>query len=305
MSAEAQVWEEDRERQLEEIQALASIFGGEDEFTTSSSQLRSFVETGDHDFVDRSLAALSFELRVAVESVTGDGGDGSDVAPAGLCLSCTMPPGYPSRTAASMTGSIEHMLAKRADLTELNAMLAGELQSRVGDECIFEVADTAREWVAARIADLESASSTASEKATNQVEGDWGRGDSLTRSFFYCHHIRTKQARVYEWSEELRLSGRVKIGWPGASLYVRHVGMRSVRSCQWDGFCLEHVQDGFMSKAQTVRCWCLRSASRPSIGGELLRGGTRQFQFLSRRLRVSMRPGVPSTTSVLSPSARL
>jgi hypothetical protein len=46
-------------------------------------------------------------------------------------------------------------------------------------------------------------------------EGDWGRGASLTRSFFYCHHIRTKQARVYEWSAELRLSGRVKIGWPG------------------------------------------------------------------------------------------
>jgi hypothetical protein len=43
-------------------------------------------------------------------------------------------------------------------------------------------------------------------------EGDWGRGASLTRSFFYCHHIRTKQARVYEWSAELRLSGRVKIG---------------------------------------------------------------------------------------------
>ena len=27
--------------------------------------------------------------------------------------------------------------------------------------------------------------------------------------------IRSKQARVYEWSAELRLSGRVKIGSPG------------------------------------------------------------------------------------------
>ncbi len=230
MSAEEQVGEEDRERQLEEIQALSSIFGGEDEFTTSSSQLRSFVETGDHDFVDRSLATLSFEVRVAVNSVSGDDGDDSDLAPAGLCLSCTMPPGYPSRTPASMTGSIEHMLAKRADLTELNAMLARSCSERIGEECIFEVADAAREWVATRIADLELASRAAAEKADDQAEGDWGRGDSLTRSFFYCHHIRTKQARVYEWSEELRLSGRVKIGWPGASLHVRHAVMRPVRS---------------------------------------------------------------------------
>jgi hypothetical protein len=227
MSAEAQVGEEDRERQLEEIQALASIFGGDDEFTTSSSQLRSFVETGDHDFVDRSLSTLSFELRVTVESASGDDSDGhSDIAATGLCLSCTMPAGYPSRTAAAMTGSIEHMLTKRADLNELNAMLARSCSERVGEECIFEVADAAREWVATRIAELESASSTAAKKTTDQVEGDWGRGDSLTRSFFYCHHIRTKQARVYEWSEELRLSGRVKIGWPGASSHAWYVAAR-------------------------------------------------------------------------------
>ena len=287
MSAEEQVGEEDRERQLEEIQALSSIFGGEDESTTSSSQLRSFVETGDHDFVDRSLATLSFEVRVAVNSVSGDDGDDSDLAPAGLCLSCTMPPGYPSRTPASMTGSIEHMLAKRADLTELNAMLARSCSERIGEECIFEVADAAREWVATRIADLELASSAAAEKAADQAEGDWGRGDSLTRSFFYCHHIRTKQARVYEWSEELRLSGRVKIGWPGASLHVRHavIAANQIWS-HWDVFCLVRVQDGSMSKAQTVRCRCSRSASRPSIGGESPRSGTRRFRFLSHRLRV-------------------
>lgn len=210
--------EEGRERQLEEIQALASIFGGEDEFSTSSSQLRSFVETGDHDFVDRSLAQLSFELRVVV-----DGDDGSPVAC--LCLSCTMPAGYPSCAAASMTGSIEHVLAKRADLTELNTMLARSCEERIGEECIFEVANAAREWVAARIADLEAANSAATEKAAEQLEGDWGCGNNLSRSFFYCHHIRTKQARVYEWSAELRLSGRVKIGWPGTCPHA-HCGTR-------------------------------------------------------------------------------
>ena len=208
------VSDEDSERKLEELQALASIFGGEDDgFSTSSSQIRGLVESGDHNFVDRGLSTLSFQLRVGVD-------DSSGVPTAGLCLSCTMPAGYPSRAAALMTGSIEHMLAKRADLTELNAMLARSCADRVGEECIFEVADAAREWVSTRIAELETANSAATEKEAEQAEGDWGRGGSLTRSFFYCHHIRTKQARVYEWSEELRLSGRVKIGWPGACQHV-------------------------------------------------------------------------------------
>ena len=126
--------EEDRERQLEEIQALASIFGGEDEFSTQSSQLRSFVESGDEAFVDRSLATLSFELRVAVDGDDDDQEDGGGGAAGSvLCLSCAMPVGYPSSVAASITGSVEHMLVRRADLAELNAMLQSCAAEHIGE----------------------------------------------------------------------------------------------------------------------------------------------------------------------------
>ena len=130
----APVEEEDRERQLEEIQALASIFGGEDEFSTQSSQLRSFVESGDEAFVDRSLATLSFELRVAVDGDDDEQEDGGGGAAGSvLCLSCAMPAGYPSSVAASITGSVEHMLVRRADLAELNAMLQSCAAEHIGE----------------------------------------------------------------------------------------------------------------------------------------------------------------------------
>ena len=187
------------ERQLEEVQALAAIFGGEDEFSTQSSQLASFIETADMQFVDRQTAQpLSFQLRAALE-------DGETV----LCLSCTLPQGYPTCCPAAVTGSIEHVLAKRKETTDLNAVLQQACAEAVGAEAVYSIVETAKGWAHGRVQAMESTASATDENETGS-KCDWGVGDSLVRSFFYCHHIRTKQALVYAWAEELRLSVRRK-----------------------------------------------------------------------------------------------
>ena len=79
----------------------------------------------------------------------------------------------------------------------------------MGAEAVYSIVETAKGWAHGRVQAMESTASATDENETGS-KCDWVVGDSLVRSFFYCHHIRTKQSLVYAWAEELRLSVRRK-----------------------------------------------------------------------------------------------
>eukprot|EP01052_Picozoa_sp_SAG31_P021688 SAG31_NODE_1689_length_7525_cov_3.264745_9_plen_289_part_00 len=207
---------------LAEVQALASIFSASDVdgFRTSCAQLQAFVDSGgDDQFIINDLPDLHFDLRIGVE-IPQDSTQPhtNECHRAVLCLSCSLPRGYPSTFPAIISASIQHLLVRRADVKELNALLGRVAAASLGQEAVYEITEVARDWVADRVRSLERADEAARDciaAEKNRSVPFWQSGCSLVRSFFYCHHIRTKQARLYEWSAELCLSGRVKIGWPG------------------------------------------------------------------------------------------
>ena len=123
-----------------------------------------------------------------------------------------------------------------------------ELEAEMGDlgaECERSgVAQEFRQFILQHSAPREGGAEGAEPEPEPQprvgsggVECSGGCG-ACARTFLYAHHIRTKQAKVYEWAEELALSGRVKIGWPGwiyieGSLEAMATFTRRVKAEHW------------------------------------------------------------------------
>ena len=95
---------DDRQRSLDEVQAVSAIYGDE-AFSTASELLRAFIESGESSSMPDS-AAIQFQLRLPVETEAGDGA-------VGLNLSCELPRGYPSCRPAVVSGTLERPAARR------------------------------------------------------------------------------------------------------------------------------------------------------------------------------------------------
>eukprot|EP01043_Picozoa_sp_COSAG02_P007690 COSAG02_NODE_234_length_27784_cov_12.556872_21_plen_434_part_00 len=134
---------EDRQRALDELSAVAAIYG--EAFSTQSAELRAFIETGEGGDTLGDATPLSFDLELQVE---GDG-ETTDL----LRLHCELPcVGYPSCCPAVITGSLQWAAALRPweDHDVLVQLLVQLCQEHVGEEAVCEVVGDAMEWAQQR-----------------------------------------------------------------------------------------------------------------------------------------------------------
>lgn len=134
---------EDRQRALDELSAVAAIYG--EAFSTQSAELRAFIATGEGGDVLGDATPLSFDLELQVER--------DDETTNLLRLHCELPrAGYPSCRPAVITGSLEWAESLRPweDHDLLRRLLVQLCHEHVGEEAVCEVVGEAMEWAQER-----------------------------------------------------------------------------------------------------------------------------------------------------------
>eukprot|EP01044_Picomonas_judraskeda_P001177 COSAG03_NODE_64_length_15177_cov_14.286112_21_plen_209_part_00 len=163
---------ENRERKLDELQAVGAIYPEE---LTGPAALLAFAQGGGAPddlglLVDPSEDILEFGLTLAVD----DTETGATVAV--LSLQITLPAGYPSAASAEFRGSIKRNTddARYRDLEELSLELSGLLLhlclDAQGEEAVCEVANGALEWARERCSSLPTMAAAPSAAVDESVE---------------------------------------------------------------------------------------------------------------------------------------
>eukprot|EP00941_MAST-03F_sp_MAST-3F-sp1_P000825 g825.t1 len=184
---------------LDELLALASMFE-KDEFEVIGDALNAFLESGDKEFVPLH-TSLSCKFRVLVEGTVL------------LKLSVSLPIGYPAEKKANCYANCDNLTSLQCQ--ELNEKLdkAAEEEQKNGNCAIFNLVEMAREIVSSFSKSNLSPSCIPNRDLVDDTEGF--RSITISRVFFWSHHTRVKQRKVYKWSEELRVTGLCRIGKPG------------------------------------------------------------------------------------------
>ena len=163
---------ENRERKLDELQAVGAIYPEE---LTGPAALLAFAQGGGEAddlglLVDPSADILEFGLTLAVDNTE----TGATVAV--LSLQITLPAGYPSSSAAEFRGSIKRSTddARYRDLEELSLELSDLLLhlclDAQGEEAVCEVANAALEWARERCSSLPTVGAAPSAAVDESVE---------------------------------------------------------------------------------------------------------------------------------------
>jgi hypothetical protein len=137
-----------------------------------------------------------------------------------------MPKGYPARQALHLSGTVqEDRTSSRLVKSAFNALPTLLLACRqvadeqVGEEALFAVLSQADEWIQSEWPSFAGGSATATAPTKGLKEEVDTSGDSviLGRRLIYSHHIISKQKRsdMRELASHYKLTGYVKIGWPG------------------------------------------------------------------------------------------
>jgi len=201
-----------RERQLDEVQALAAIFDGGVKATDPA--VERWIEEGEAGFVgEQDTIALVVEIPLDAPASHGEGQ--GELPPQMLrCrLSCVLPPGYPASEPAACTADCEAWEAAEgaAVNTALAALCAAALAE--GDEVLYDAAEHAKATAEASLASW-SAARTAGAGVPLAALADAGP-PSISRVFFWTHHTFRKQKLIYEWARALGVSGLVTVSKPG------------------------------------------------------------------------------------------
>ncbi|XP_004468721.2 RWD domain-containing protein 2B [Dasypus novemcinctus] len=192
---------EQAEAQLSEIELLASMFPGENEFIVNDqlalAELKDCVEK-------RTMEGRSSKVYFTVNMSL----DVSEEAMVTFSLACILPFKYP---AVLPEITVRSVLLSRSQQTQLNMDLIAYLQrSCWGDVCILNATEWIREHASGYISrDTISPNATGSPAPSVDV--------ILTRLWIYSHHIynKCKRKNILEWAKELSLFGFSMPGKPG------------------------------------------------------------------------------------------
>jgi hypothetical protein len=224
------------ERMLQELEALESIYGYEDDGWTIHSQaelalLRSLLEAGttvaaqadakakteaeaaaaQQQHMAISLPQLEIELCLKLDVPSGDGSDGAATAR----LRCALPAGYPAKAAARVSVSVEGLRRARQD--ELSAALQRRADEMLGDEAVLELAQELETVGGAALADEQAKATAAATSTKHGRTAAPPPAASFGRRWIVSHHLKnpSKRANIVSWARELALGGVSKPGHPG------------------------------------------------------------------------------------------
>jgi len=210
------------QEQLDEVLALASIFGfdGSSEYEVGVDRNEGCLRTHDEGlarFIERNSEGededtssfvqwpIRFEIVVPLESSRGS---------LLYRLCCMFPGQYPSvppvvdvRSAASTRGkSVDSAMLK-----EMNNTIQRGIHKE-DEPCIHEMIVALEDWW------TERQTHPACKKAEENSIDNLSKRDKprkISRIFFWTHHTRVKQNKIYDWAKELRISGRITVSKPG------------------------------------------------------------------------------------------
>ncbi|XP_004675381.1 PREDICTED: RWD domain-containing protein 2B [Condylura cristata] len=225
---------EQAEAQLSELDLLASMFPGENEFIVNDqlalAELKDCIEKKTTEGRSSKVYfTINVNLDVSEESTTM------------FSLACILPFKYP---AVLPEITVRSVLLSRSQQTQLNTDLNIYLQKNyLGDVCILN----ATEWVREHASEYVSRNATPAPTAGNTVRPE---DLILTRLWIYSHHIynKCKRKNILEWAKELSLSGFSMPGKPGV---VCVEGPQSaceefwsrVRKLNWKRILIRHRED--------------------------------------------------------------
>ena len=197
-----------RTEQLDEILALAGIFGcggstekgegGEEEGIVADEGLSKFLES-DGEIDEFVASPISFRIRIRLR-------DSSNVQ-----IAVKMPARYPEEDPPLMR---IRMAARdvfdSAEIARWNARLQRCIRNEFekGAVCLHAVLDTVIDEMndSRRIVVVE-------EPIVETFDASSVR--KIFRKFFWTHHTRVKQRKIYEWSARLRVTGLCTVSRPG------------------------------------------------------------------------------------------
>ncbi|XP_062966294.1 RWD domain-containing protein 2B [Cynocephalus volans] len=192
---------EQAEAQLSELDLLASMFPGENEFIVNDqlalAELKDCIEK-------RTMEGRSSKVYFTINMNL----DVSEEAMVMFSLACILPFKYP---AVLPEITVRSVVLSRTEQTQLNTDLTTYLQKNChGDVCILNATEWVREHASHYVSrDAPSAITTASPVLSVDL--------ILTRLWIYSHHIynKCKRKNILEWARELSLSGFSMPGKPG------------------------------------------------------------------------------------------
>ena len=197
------------ERAVQEVEALAAIYGYEpDGFTVhSEAELLAAQTAVGGGVVGEGWAAprLEIELQLALEEAEG--------APIAR-LRCALPPGYPT-CAAELSASVQGL--KRGSADRLSAQLTERAAELAGEEAVLELAQALQELGPAALEESAAAAQPAEAGPAGGERAQAPAAEGNGRRWIWAHHIKDAERRrsIVEEATERSLGGFLKPGYPG------------------------------------------------------------------------------------------
>ncbi|XP_021503683.2 RWD domain-containing protein 2B [Meriones unguiculatus] len=225
---------EQAEAQLSELDLLASMFPGENEFTVNDqlalAELKDCVEK-------RTMEGRSSQVYFTINMNL----DLAQEAMVMFSLSCILPFKYPTVLPEITVRSAS---LSRSQQTQLNTDLTAHLEKNyLGDVCILNATEWVREH-ASDYVDRDTSVSPTKDSTVQPVDL------TVTRLWIYSHHIynKCKRKSILEWAKELSLCGFSMPGKPGV---VCVEGLQSaceefwsrLRKLNWKRILIRHRED--------------------------------------------------------------
>ncbi|KAJ7541109.1 hypothetical protein O6H91_10G046500 [Diphasiastrum complanatum] len=194
-------------RQLEEVEALRSIYSQEGEFQLTSAEkiaLQMLQELDDISALE--LLTISFTISLKETQLFGRP----------ISVAFSFPQGYPEACAAKVTVDCGGITRHWHECLNIGARSVAE--SMVGEEAVLQVLQKVQD-LALELQEAEKCKS--SKLSTMEPELQNNVLPSLKRKLMWFHHIKSieKRKAIKDWGGELKLSGYCKPGFPGVLIF--------------------------------------------------------------------------------------
>lgn len=166
-----------------------------------------------------------------------------EIATSSVVLVLTMPLGYPTKCPLDISGTVVGSSSNKSGWNALPCLLEvcrEEAAAVVGAEAVLTVLSRADEWVQEEWPHIRTSPEQPSKKQEIDKSTLPPSKILLGRRLIYSHHIisKTKRSSIKELASHYKLTGYMKIGWPGLLLIE---GMKqdcidfndSIRSMPW------------------------------------------------------------------------
>ena len=210
-----------RERQLDELQALAAIYDGG--VTATDPAVHRWIQEGEPGFVgEEDTITIFVAIPLDAPQCYEHEHEGAELHPQMLrCrLRCVLPPGYPSQQPATCTADCDGDIQGTSECAALNAALAALCAAALaeGDEVLYDATEHAKHAAEASLASWITASAAGAGVTQTQggVPRDLAPDPTISRVFFWTHHTFRKQKLIYDWARALGVSGLITVSKPGS-----------------------------------------------------------------------------------------